>query len=226
MIYLSLEVYETLSSTLYSGKTMTAENDIIMMNNKKRDLGYTGVGDKQSKRKTFFTITLPKLLEEIQNKTFEKIEDDSDFLEGQGVKIIIPSNIFDIYTRLEILLGIKLSGHTDAPTEAINLIDELYKRGEVQIKQQIRKAVKKIRNQHVELPSKILEQIAFNTRTKIEEHLLNVMDKRTQEEHLSQPLHTNSKQFKLAVTFLTGYNGKFNVTNKNKKFYLLLHLAM
>ena len=34
-------------------------------------------------------------------------------LQGEGVKIIIPSNIIDIYTRLEILLGLKLSGHTD-----------------------------------------------------------------------------------------------------------------
>ena len=71
----------------------------------------------------------------------------------------------------------------------------------------------------MELPSKILEQIAFNTRPKIEEHMLIVMDKSTHEEHLSQPLQTNNNQFKIAVTFLTGYNGIFNVTNKNKKFY-------
>ena len=54
-------------------------------------------------------------------------------LKGQGIqKIIIPSNIIDIYTRLEILLGLKLSRHTDTLTEASNLIDELYKRGEIQ----------------------------------------------------------------------------------------------
>ena len=46
-------------------------------------------------------------------------------LKGEGVKIIIPSNILDIYTRLEVLPGLKLSGHTDTLTEAINLIDEL-----------------------------------------------------------------------------------------------------
>ena len=44
------------------------------------------------------------------------------------------------------------------------------------------------------------------------------MDKSTHEEHLSQPLQTNNKQFKIAVTFLTGYNGIFNVTNSNKFF--------
>ena len=68
----------------------------------------------------------------------------------------------------------------------------------------------------MELPSKLLEQIAFNTRPKIEEHMLIVMDKSTHEEHLFQPFQTNNKQFKIAVTFLSGYNGIFNVTNENK----------
>ena len=71
----------------------------------------------------------------------------------------------------------------------------------------------------MELPSKLLEQIAYNTRPKIEKHMLIVMDKSTHEEHLSQPLQTKNKQFKIAVTFLTGYNGIFNVTNANNKFY-------
>ena len=47
-------------------------------------------------------------------------------LRGKGIeKIIIPSNVYDIYTRLEVLLGYKLSGHTDTLTEASNLIDEI-----------------------------------------------------------------------------------------------------
>ena len=52
--------------------------------------------------------------------------------------------------------------------------------------------------------------------------MLVIMDKSTHEEHLSQPLKANIKQFKIAVTFLTGYNGIFNVTNKKNKFFLLL----
>ena len=55
---------------------------------------------------------------------------------------------------------------------------------------------------------KLLEQIAFNTRPKIEEHMLIVMDKSTHEEHLAQPLQTNNKQFKTAVTFQNGFNGQ------------------
>ena len=64
--------------------------------------------------------------------------------QGRGLeKIIIPSNIIDIYTRLEVLLGLKLSGHTNTLTEASNLIDELYKRGEIQNKQQYQNALNK-----------------------------------------------------------------------------------
>ena len=71
----------------------------------------------------------------------------------------------------------------------------------------------------MELPSKLLEQIAFNTRPRIEEHMLIDMDKSSHEEHLSQPLQTNNKQFKIAVTFLFAYNGIFNVTSRKNKFY-------
>ena len=65
-------------------------------------------------------------------------------LQGRGIeKIIIPSNIIDIYTRLDVLLGLKLSGHSDTFTEASNLIDDLNKRGEIQNKQQYRNALDK-----------------------------------------------------------------------------------
>ena len=70
----------------------------------------------------------------------------------------------------------------------------------------------------MELPSKLLEQIAFNTGTKIEEHMLVVMDKSILEEHLSQLLQINKKKFKIAVTLLGGFNGIFIVTSKNNKF--------
>ena len=140
---LTPEIYKALTYTTYTGNTMKDENDILMMYNIIRDIGYNGIGDRDSKRKTFFTKKLPKLVENIQNKTFEDITDDSDGLQGEGLKIIIPSNIIDIYTRLEVLLGLKLSGHTDTLTEASNLIDELYKRGEIQNKRQYQNALDK-----------------------------------------------------------------------------------
>ena len=50
--------------------------------------------------------------------------------------------------------------------------------------------------------------------------MLILTDKSTHEEHLAQPLQTHNKQFKLAVTFLSFYNGIFNDTNKNIKLHL------
>ena len=52
------------------------------------------------------------------------------------------------------------------------------------------------------LPSDFLQQTAFNTSNKIEEHRLIVMEKSVREENLSQPLQTDNKQFKIAVTLL------------------------
>ena len=96
----------------------------------------------------FFTKTRSKLVDDIQSKTFDEIADNSDNLEGQGIeKIIIPSNIIHIYTRLEVLLGFKLSGHTNTLTEAGNLIDKFYNRGEIQNEEQYRNALNKFSTQ-------------------------------------------------------------------------------
>ena len=73
------EKYKTLSSTTYTGKTMKNENDILMMCNIITDLGYTGKGDRPSNGKTFFLLTLPKLVDEITH--------DSDDLKGEKSKI-------------------------------------------------------------------------------------------------------------------------------------------
>ena len=54
------EIHKALSSTGYTGKTMKNENDILMMNNILSHVKYTGIGDRTSNRKTFFTIELPK----------------------------------------------------------------------------------------------------------------------------------------------------------------------
>ena len=45
------------------------------------------------------------------------------------------------------------------------------------------------------------------------------MDSSIHGELLSQTLETNNKQFKTAVSFMTGYNGVFNVTIKNNRCF-------
>ena len=62
------------------------------------------------------------------DKEVRRILNSETKLKGMGIeKTVKPSNIIDIYTRLEILLGLKLSGHTDTVTEASSLKDDFYK---------------------------------------------------------------------------------------------------
>ena len=49
--------------------------------------------------------------------------------------------------------------------------------------------------------------------------MLIVMENSTLEVMLSQTLQTENKQIKIAVTFLTGYTGIFNVTTKKIKIH-------
>ena len=76
----------------------------------------------------------------------DHVNESSLFVHGIK-KIIIPSNINDIFTRLEIILGLNLSGHTNFLKEAAYLIYELYKRGEIQNEQQYRNAPNKLHTQ-------------------------------------------------------------------------------
>ena len=62
--------------------------------------------------------------------------------------------------------------------------------------------------------NKISEQIACNTKPKNGKHILIEMDESMQGEKLSHPFRNNKKQFKIAVTFLTGYIGTFKITEK------------
>ena len=65
-------------------------------------------------------------------------------IDGRGIeKVVKPPNIIDIYSKIEVLLGLKLSGQSDTLTEASNSIDELYKGGEIQNKHQYQNAVNK-----------------------------------------------------------------------------------
>ena len=128
--------------TRLTTKRMHNEDKLIIFNILKNN----GFYDNNTKIGMKFTgmqvalYNLPKELVEIQNPPLPAIEND---LQGEGVKIIIPSNITDTYTRLEVLLALRLSGHTDTLTEASNLIDETYKRGEIQKKQHYRNALNK-----------------------------------------------------------------------------------
>ena len=63
------------------------------------------------------------------------------------------------------LQGLKLSGHTDTLTKVNNLIEEIYKRGEIQNDQQYGHAPDKIHIIEMELPSKLLGKNSFQYET-------------------------------------------------------------
>ena len=68
----------------------------------------------------------------------------------------------------------------------------------------------------MELPRKMLEEFAIKTTPKIVKYKIFVMDKSIDENHLSQPLQTKNEHLKVPATFLTGYNGIFNINEKKQ----------
>ena len=139
------------STNLQNDFTYTSDNslkkfhdvDRVMYQNISKSLDYENYKPISWKTKSGrYEYTENNLDDHVNQILNRSIQSDSD-LEGQGVKTVIPSNIIDIYTRLDLLLGVHLSGHTDTLTEAINLINELYKRGEIRSKQQNQNALDK-----------------------------------------------------------------------------------
>ena len=70
----------------------------------------------QSARLKDASSNLPTEIDKIRNPTLPTIENESNNLEGEGLKNIFPFKIIDICNRLKILLGLQLSGHTDTLT--------------------------------------------------------------------------------------------------------------
>ena len=74
-------------------RKMKKDGDILTFSNNSNNIGYTSDGDRTSERDQFFMTVIPRKIA----KNEAGIEDKSDDLQGEGVKIIIPSNIIDIW---------------------------------------------------------------------------------------------------------------------------------
>ena len=146
-------IQESFIITRLTTKPMHNEDKSIVFNIIGKTCFYTITLNKglSSARMKDPLYKLPKAIEKIRNpllslapsegEAFE--EEGSDNLDGQGVKITILFNIIDFYTGLEILLVLKQSNHTDILREASSLMDELYKRADLQTEQQHRNALDK-----------------------------------------------------------------------------------
>ena len=98
--------------------------DEVISSNISRSLNYRNYPPQRGKisgRSNYIKRHLDSDVKTILNETAGEIE-------GQGMKILINSNIIDIRTKLEVLLELTLSGHTDTLSGGSNLINELYKK--------------------------------------------------------------------------------------------------
>ena len=127
---LSPEIQKALTNTNYNFKNM-GDKDVVNFWNILENVDYNPREDSFSGRRKYIEKELSKRVDKIIHPTLSlpttdtEIESSSDDLEGSSMKIIIPSIIIDIWTRLEVLLGLELSGHTDTLTEASSLLDEI-----------------------------------------------------------------------------------------------------
>ena len=110
------DVQRAFTDTRYNFSNIIMDDEsVLTFDNILNSLNYDSSKDSNSKRTKLIKNDLRKRVNKIKNPPLALPTND---VQGEGVKIIIPSNIIDIYTRLEILLGLKVSGHTDTLTEA------------------------------------------------------------------------------------------------------------
>ena len=99
--------------------------------------------DRKNARHNFITDEFPKRIERIKSEFLDQLSVD---LQGHGVKMIIPPNLIDKWTKSAVFLGMKLSGHSVIVTEASNLLDGKFKKVEIQNVHQYRNAPNKLKS--------------------------------------------------------------------------------
>ena len=94
------QIDEASPSEGYTG-SQKKDSEILTFHKILKVFGYTSDGERNSKRKSFIIEELHHRVEKLQ----AEIENESVEYEFCGKKIIIPSSVIDIWTRLEFLFG-------------------------------------------------------------------------------------------------------------------------
>ena len=148
-------IQKALTETSYNFTKMS-DDDILTFSKILNDINYNPNEDNSSTRQKYIKNQLKSRVQNIlktpvaaiasgESDEYESLESD---LEGNGTKtIVVPSDTDEIWTRLPVLLGLKLAGHTDTLIEASQLLDALLKRGEIETEQQYRNAINKFKSQ-------------------------------------------------------------------------------
>ena len=129
------DIQEFFTKTFLTTKPMNNEDKSTVFDVLQKTCFYSMTHNEglNSTRTKDATYDLPKAIAKTHNPPLppptNENEEEVDNLQGEGIeKTIFASNIVDIYTRLQVLLGLKPSGLTDTLTEGTNLLDELYKK--------------------------------------------------------------------------------------------------
>ena len=150
------EIQKALTNTSYNFDKMS-DKDILICARILDEIKYKPYDDNKSKRRDYIKTKLLSRVQKILNPPiaaiasgesdeYESLESD---LEGNGTKtIVVPSDSNEIWTRLQVLQGLKLAGHTDILIEASQLLDALFKKGEIKTEQQYRNAIDKFKYQN------------------------------------------------------------------------------
>ena len=148
-------IQKALTETSYNFNKMS-DHDILTFSKILNDINYNPNEDNSSTRQKYIKNQLKSRVQNIlktpivaiasgESDEYESLESD---LEGNGTKtIVVPSDSDEIWTRLQVLLGLKLAGHTDTLIEASQLLDALFKKGEIETEQQYRNAIDKFKSQ-------------------------------------------------------------------------------
>ena len=144
---LTPEIQKALTQTEYDFNKMS-DKDIFIFSRILDEINYNPDGDRESKRQKYIKNKLESRVEKILNPPITAItsgeSDEYESLERNGtITIVVPSDSDEIWTRLQVLLGLKLAGHIDTLIEASQLLDALFKKGEIKTEQQYRNAIDK-----------------------------------------------------------------------------------
>ena len=148
---LTPEIQKALTNTSYNFDKLS-DKDILIFARILVEIKYKPDDDNKSKRRDYIKTKLLSRVQKILNFPIAAIasgeSDEYEFLEsdleGNGtLTIVVPSDSDEIWTRLQVLLGLKLAGHTDTLIEASQLLDALFKKGEIKTEQQYRNAIDK-----------------------------------------------------------------------------------
>ena len=113
------KIEQAVSNTSLDSDNLT-NDEILPFNDILQTVVYQNL---QTKRRSKMSRKFQNI-KQILSQKLKTTEDGPDFLQGEGTTFIFPFTIIDFWTRIKIVLGLKVSAHTNTLTGGSNSIDE------------------------------------------------------------------------------------------------------